>query len=248
MEPGASTTTWRRLVLCAGVLAVVLVAWASTDTAPLVVTGSASTRPQPASAPTATVPPLQPATPPDLPHGTGTSWWVEALVVMAVLVAGVLACLAIWRLVRFLLVRLRRLRPVPVDVQAEGLGPDLALLSPSQAARQVTALQHGSPANAIVAAWMQLERDVTEAGVGTRPHETSAELVLRVLAQREVPATAIRDLAALYREARFSSHELAEDARDQARWDLEQVHAALGLSGRPVPEPDEAARSEVRQR
>ena len=168
MRPAASMTTWRGLVLCALALAVVLVAWASTDTAPLMTTTAPSTRPQPSAAPTVLLPSL----------------WARALVVMVVLVAGVLACLVAWRLVRFLLAHLQGLQPVAVDTPAEGCGPDLALLSPSQAARQVEALRHGSPANAIVAAWMALERDVTQVGVGTRPHETSTELVLRVRAQR----------------------------------------------------------------
>ncbi|MCI7457458.1 DUF4129 domain-containing protein [Actinomyces urogenitalis] len=245
MRPAASTTTWRGLVLCALALAVVLVAWASTDTAPLMTTTAPSTRPQPSAAPTVLLPSLQPIAPPEPPAGTGTSWWVQALVVMVVLVAGVFACLVAWRLVRFLLARLRGLQPVAVDTPAEGYGPDLALLSPSQASRQVEALRHGSPANAIVTAWMALERDVTQAGVGTRPHETSTELVLRVLAQRQVPAAAIEDLASLYREARFSSHEMTEAARKQARGDLAQVHAALGLSEGQGPQAGASSR-EVR--
>ena len=116
MRPAASMTTWRGLVLCALALAVVLVAWASTDTAPLMTTTAPSTRPQPSAAPTVLLPSL----------------WAQALVVMVVLVAGVLACLVAWRLVRFLLAHLQGLQPVAVDTPAEGCGPDLALLSPSR--------------------------------------------------------------------------------------------------------------------
>ena len=72
MRPAASMTTWRGLVLCALALAVVLVAWASTDTAPLMTTTAPSTRPQPSAAPTVLLPSL----------------WAQALVVMVVLVAG----------------------------------------------------------------------------------------------------------------------------------------------------------------
>nr|WP_300337653.1 DUF4129 domain-containing protein [Actinomyces sp.] len=245
-RPHASTTTWRGLVLCAAALAVVLVAWASTDTAPLMVTTAASTRPQPGSATTPPLPSPQPVAPPAPTSSTGTSWWGQALVVIAAAVAGALTILVVWRLARLLVARLPRLKPAGAEEPAEGDGPDLTLLSPSQAARQVEALRHASPTDAIVAVWRELERDVTEAGVGTRPHETSTELVLRVMAQRQVPAAAIEDLAVLYREARFSSHEMAEEARERARRDLAQVHAALGLGGERAPAADEPGLSEVR--
>ena len=156
MRPAASMTTWRGLVLCALALAVVLVAWASTDTAPLMTTTAPSTRPQPSAAPTVLLPSLQPIAPPEPLAGTGTSWWALALVVMVVLVAGVLACLVAWRLVRFLLAHLQGLQPVAVDTPAEGCGPDLALLSPSQAARQVEALRHASRPAAVWRRYMPL--------------------------------------------------------------------------------------------
>ena len=43
---------------------------------------------------------------------------------------------------------------------------------------------------------------------------------------------ALTDLAALFREARFSTHELTEALRERAAGDLDAVHAALGARGR----------------
>jgi hypothetical protein len=58
--------------------------------------------------------------------------------------------------------------------------------------------------------------------------------VLRTL---DVDPRAISTLGRLYREARFSSHELGEDARTTATAALQQLHDDLH---RPVPTRHEA--------
>ena len=119
----------------------------------------------------------------------------------------------------------RRRRAAPPESAREA--PDRALLTDRRAARQARMVREGSPREAIIATWLDLERLVATAGVPRRPSETSSELVVRVLDDREVPAAALTDLAALFREARFSTHELTEALRD-----LDAVHAALGARGR----------------
>ena len=89
------------------------------------------------------------------------------------------------------------------------------------------ALVRGSPRNAIVACWMQLERDAAAAGLPRAAAETSAEYVERVVSTSSVDPAPIRELAALYREARFSRHELRDDHRTQALAALNRVDAAL---------------------
>jgi hypothetical protein len=89
------------------------------------------------------------------------------------------------------------------------------------------ALSEGTPRNAIVACWMQLERDAAAAGIPRAAAETSAEYVERVLATSSVDPEPIRALAALYREARFSHHELGDDLRARARAALDRVEAGL---------------------
>jgi hypothetical protein len=89
------------------------------------------------------------------------------------------------------------------------------------------ALGGGSPRNAIVACWMQLERDAAAAGLPRAAAETSAEYVERVVAASSVDPAPIRELAALYREARFSRHELLDDHRSRALAAMNRVEAAL---------------------
>ena len=89
------------------------------------------------------------------------------------------------------------------------------------------ALSGGTPRNAIVACWMQLERDAAAAGLPRAAAETSAEYVERVVAASSVDPAPIRELAALYREARFSRHELSDDHRTRALAALNRVEAVL---------------------
>ena len=124
----------------------------------------------------------------------------------------------------------RRRRAAPPESAREA--PDRALLTDRRAARQARMVREGSPREAIIATWLDLERLVAAAGVPRRPSETSSELVVRVLDDREVPAAALTDLAALFREARFSTHEPTEALRERAAGDLDAVHAALGARGR----------------
>lgn len=154
--------------------------------------------------------------------GLAKVWWVLGGIALTLLLA-VVVVLAI-RANR------RRRRAAPPESAREA--PDRALLTDRRAAHQARMLRKGSPREAIIATWLDLERLVAAAGVPRRPSETSSELVVRVLDDREVPAAALTDLAALFREARFSTHELTEALRERAAGDLDAVHAALGARGR----------------
>ena len=154
--------------------------------------------------------------------GLAKVWWVLGGIALTLLLA-VVVVLAI-RANR------RRRRAAPPESAREA--PDRALLTDRRAAHQARMLREGSPREAIIATWLDLERLVAAAGVPRRPSETSSELVVRVLDDREVPAAALTDLAALFREARFSTHELTEALRERAAGDLDAVHAALGARGR----------------
>jgi uncharacterized protein DUF4129 len=121
---------------------------------------------------------------------------------------------------------LRERRHREVTALPEVLERDLAV--DVDAAR--VALVQGSPRNAIVACWMQLERDAAAAGLPRASAETSAEYVERVVAASSVDPAPIRELAALYREARFSRHELRDDHRTRALAALNRVEAVLRRS------------------
>jgi len=148
---------------------------------------------------------------------------------LALAVAVVLALRWLWQ---------NRWHPPPKPVEREfTVLPDVDRLAESvrdDRGRQLAAVAEGSPRNGIVACWLSLEESVRSAGVQPHPADTSTELVVRVLHSLDLDPRAISRLAALYREARFSEHELGEDARDEARAALGRLHDELG-DRRPVP-------------
>lgn len=148
--------------------------------------------------------------------------WALLGLVIVVVVVGLVA------LVRALMTL--RVRPRVTVHEYEHDPADAAELARA-AHTQLGALSQGSPRNAIVAAWVQLEDAAGRAGARRDPAETSSEYVTRVLSMWPVDAGALGSLAGLYREARFSRHELGEAAREQARADLERLHADLARVG-----------------
>ena len=85
----------------------------------------------------------------------------------------------------------------------------------------------GSPRNAVVEAWHLFETSAGRVGAVRKPWETSSEFTLRVLDAVHADPHAVARLAQLYREARFSEHELTEDDRAAAVEALDAVHASL---------------------
>jgi hypothetical protein len=81
---------------------------------------------------------------------------------------------------------------------------------------------------------MQLERDAAEAGLARLESETSAEYVERVVEGSSVDPGPIRELSALFREARFSDHALDEGHRQRAVDALGRVEAALRIGERAM--------------
>lgn len=145
-------------------------------------------------------------------------------IVLAVILIALLLAMA-WLLAIATVSLIRRLR-TQRRVRRAGELPDTddaVLDAVTQATgRQQQLLQEGTPSNAVVACWVDLEQAVAAVGVARRPSETSAELTIRVLDALDVDRRALRTLAVLYREARFSAHPLTEQHRQSA---LEAVYA-----------------------
>jgi hypothetical protein len=161
----------------------------------------------------------------------------RVLVWSAMAFAAVVAAVLLWRhRPTFQRRRRRRERDRPLDVLA-----DVATTISDGAGAQRAALGRGSPRNAIVECWLLLEAAVIDAGVERRPADTSAELTERVLADHDVDAAAIAGLAALYREARFSDHEMSESSRRAAIDALDRVHDSLRRGATPTHETVESA-------
>ncbi len=159
----------------------------------------------------------------DVPGWIGTLSKAIGVVAALAALVGALAMLRLLRMPRF--VRTARLRRREAGSGVLPEVEDGAVTVDVVAAR--TALLGGTPRNAIVACWMQLERDAAAAGLGRLPADTPTEYVERVIGGSSVDPEPIRDLAALYREARFSRHDLSDAHRTHALDALERVERAL---------------------
>ncbi len=124
-----------------------------------------------------------------------------------------------------------RSRPAPppeeVDFDLLPSPETLAREMAGGAAAQRDLLQSGTPRNAIVEVWNRFETLAGNAGATRRPWETSSEFTLRVLEAVDADSSAVSRLGGLYREARFSDHELTEEHRAAAVAALEVIHAGL---------------------
>ncbi len=158
----------------------------------------------------------------------GDGWMMRVLAI----IVGVVLLRGLWIVVRFWLAVLTRHRnrrvepagsfaamPAAVDDEIDEIVLDTE--------RHIGALDEGTARNAIVACWSRLEHDIAAAGLMPMPSETSAELTERVLSRVAVDGGAVVELADLYREARFSKHEMGDDERDRARAALQRIHASL---------------------
>lgn len=150
--------------------------------------------------------------------------------VVAVIVWGLkLAIVAIVITVLFMVAReLWRRRPGPAAPEAPTATIDtLPEVLLEGAGARLEHLATGAPTDAIVACWVRLEDEVTAAGLKEDRSRTSTEVVADVLGEYDVDAEALAELAALYREARFSEHALTEAHRARARDALTTVHVDL---------------------
>lgn len=154
--------------------------------------------------------------------------WLDAFVVvlLALFALSLAALLAYgyygWRRSRKV-GRLELSEPDPAALDV----PDLPERLTRTTADQLAALYQGAPRNAIVECWLALEAAAADVGIARRAAETSAEFTRRVLGHYVVDSTAIGELASLYREARFSEHELTETHRQAAIGALEALDGDL---------------------
>ena len=97
------------------------------------------------------------------------------------------------------------------------------------AGEQFDLLLSGQPRNAIVACWDRFEEQAERVDASRKSWETSSEFTLRLLEQVSADAGAVARLESLYREARFSEHEIDEPRRQAAVEALRAIHTSLGI-------------------
>lgn len=170
---------------------------------------------------------------PDRPDDSG-GWQLTLGGVLSILALAALVITAGAVLVRLRLrLRLRRRRltaRLGIRGGAEPAGSDELPEAEEIAAALdagVAALEEGTPRNAVVAAWVALERALEAAGVERVPADTATDLVTRTLAAYDLDAEALGRLAGLYREARFSRHDLTAGHRIEAEQCLDLLRRQL---------------------
>jgi hypothetical protein len=226
-------------VVATALLVVVLAAWAASIGPSGVLRGEG---PSPAGTPTLTSSTSASADPggtdTEAAQPEGTPPWVRAfalLVDLAVLVGLVLlaARYAVVPAVRSARRRRRaRLRRTAQRLEFPVLEPPAAvareILADADTQRRLLA-EEGSPRNAVVACWHRFETQAAAAGLARGPWETSSEYTMRVLDLVDAHQPAVTRLGALYREARFSEHELTEAHRQEALEALDAIHRTIGV-------------------
>ena len=155
--------------------------------------------------------------------------WAAILLVLVLLVRGLWRHVPRWRS--------RRLAQRDVAVL-----PDVPEELTRSADARMALLGQGSPRNAIVACWLDLEEAAAKVGLPRARAETSAEYTTRVLATWDIAPDALSALAELYREARFSRHDLTEERRSSAIARLTTLHDDL----RRIADERAAARAAAR--
>lgn len=142
----------------------------------------------------------------------------------------VLAALIVLGLV-LLYLRTRRLKKIQFSI--EGAPPPPIGDEPDDEAALGAAVLAGRGAlegearAAIIACYAAMENSLAEAGVTRLESDSPADLLKRATERGAVSGPAPRLLAALFREARFSTHPLGARHVDQARGALDEITAQL---------------------
>lgn len=174
---------------------------------------------------------VRPPTPP-LPDGEGSPWVLPLVLLLLAVAVGALVVVLVVAAGLRIAKRRRQLTgrraPRPGSRAVPGEEPEDEPEELAEVIRSgLQAVEEGPPRNAIVAAWMRLEAAATSDRLVPHPSDTPSEFVGRVLSAYGLEETAIRRLADLYVEARFSRHRLTEAQRDEARACLERLLAGL---------------------
>ncbi|HEX8094735.1 DUF4129 domain-containing protein [Jatrophihabitans sp.] len=153
-------------------------------------------------------------------------WQVIAFVMLASLLLLVIGLLMVFWPQFPDWLRIRRRRSAirrPVEFAPDDLATQVARTLDST----MSQLAGGQIRDGVILCWHRLEQTAEAAGLRRSPADTSSELADRLLATLPLSEAPLNRLAALYREARFSSHPIPAAAVVQARADLAQLRSEL---------------------
>lgn len=158
----------------------------------------------------------------DLPDWTGT----VALVILGI-VGVIVIGLVVWALLRQTLSRRgnRKGRREPRRPEARTAEDLVAALD---AGLQELSDTDRDPRRAVIACWVRLEQAAAAAGTPRHAGDSPTDLVARLLAEQRLDADVLTPFAAVYRQARYATHTVDDQMRQQARSALERLRVDLG--------------------
>ena len=178
-------------------------------------------------APSATTPPARASSAPAREPRVGAEKY-PALALIAVEVLALVALVVLllgW--LRGLRIRRRSRTSVPVAGPAQTLARSLATAADEGLAELTGDDTDGPVDEVIIACWLRLRDAAVTAGVEPHAADSPADFVARVRSEARVRPEAIERLADLYREARFSRHEMTSADRTAAVQALLAIRADL---------------------
>ncbi|MGM1063543.1 DUF4129 domain-containing protein [Saccharothrix sp. Mg75] len=153
--------------------------------------------------------------------GSFAALLIVLVAVALIVVVGLLVALGAHRR------RRRRGRGGAVDAPVLDPGhadaPAILLRRATEALAELRADRGGPPGDAVVAAWLALERAAEDSGVPRRGHQTPTEFTGDLLARHRVDEEATGALRRAYQRARFGVAEVTEEDARTAAEALERV-------------------------
>ncbi|MEU6971063.1 DUF4129 domain-containing protein [Kitasatospora aureofaciens] len=188
--------------------------------------GRAASRPhgpsRPPLAPGAALPTPEAATPG--PEVSGVALGAGVLfIALLVLAAAVALLLGVVVLLRLRLPRDRR-EPTVLPAAADA-SPETALAEAVASGRR--ALEGTDARAAVIACYAAMEGSLAASGLPRHAWESPTELLRRALSDARIDAAGARELTALFREARYSTHRMDDDQVRRARTALDAIAARL---------------------
>ncbi|XVS65199.1 DUF4129 domain-containing protein [Actinosynnema sp. CA-299493] len=200
------------LVLAVGSV-LVLIALAARGTSPVRYRDRPTAADEPAAATPGSSPPLETELDGSAAAGSLLVFLVILIVVAVIGVVWLLVSLGVFR-------RRRRRRGRGVAVDAPDLPdehanpPPILVRGAAEALEELREHANGPPGDAVIAAWLSLERAAQDSGVPRRGHQTATEFTGDLLRRYRVDEHAAGTLRRVYQRARFGTAEVtAADAR-----------------------------------
>ncbi|AGL14608.1 DUF4129 domain-containing protein [Actinoplanes sp. N902-109] len=157
-----------------------------------------------------------------LPDWVHTAAWI-VLVIAGALVVG----LVIWALFRDVARRrgARRGKRAPTRSDAR---TQEDLVAAVDAGLQELSDNDRDPRRAVIACWVRLEDAAAAAGTPRHAGDSPTDLVARLLAEQQLDAAVLTPFAHVYRQARYATHTVDDQMREQARSALQRLRTDLG--------------------